>query len=51
MSTHVFVAVGTFLLAIITAYAAFRLYDLPVREWLKSKLFKVNNSRKKEGIR
>lgn len=51
VSTHVFVAVGTFLLAIITAYAAFRLYDLPVREWLKSKLFKVNNSRKKEGIR
>lgn len=50
-STHVFVAVGTFLLAVITAYAAFRLYDIPVREWLKSKLFKVNNSKKKEGVR
>ena len=25
--------------AILVAYGAYRLYDLPVREWLKKKLF------------
>ena len=38
--THIFVAVSTFLLAILIAYGAYRLYDLPVREWLKKQLFK-----------
>ena len=28
------------ILAILVAYAALRIYDLPVREWLKNKLFK-----------
>ena len=38
-STHVFVAVCIFVLAIAIAYASFKLYDVPVREWLKKKLF------------
>lgn len=41
VSTHIFVAVSIFLLAICVAYASYRLYDLPVREWLKKKLFKA----------
>ena len=41
LSMHIFVAVCIFLLAIGLAYAALRLYDLPVREWLKHKLFKI----------
>ena len=41
LSMHIFVAVCVFLLAIGLAYAALRLYDLPVREWLKHKLFKT----------
>lgn len=40
LSTHIFVAACIFLLAILVAYASYRLYDLPVREWLKKKLFK-----------
>ena len=42
LATHIFVAVSTFLLAILVAYGAYRLYDLPVREWLKKKLFNSN---------
>ena len=38
-STHVFVAVSIFILAIAIAYASLKLYDEPVREWLKRKLF------------
>lgn len=38
-SVHVFVAVGVFFLSIALAYAALRLYDLPIREWLRKKLF------------
>ena len=38
-STHIFVAVSLFGLAIAIAYASLRLYDEPVREWLKHKLF------------
>lgn len=37
---HIFVAVCIFILAIFVAYGAYKLYDLPVREWLKKKLFK-----------
>lgn len=38
-STHVFVAVCIFFLAIGIAYASLKLYDEPAREWLKQKLF------------
>ena len=40
LGTHIFVAVCIFVLAILVAYGAYKLYDLPVREWLKKKLFK-----------
>ena len=39
LGTHIFVAVCIFVLAILVAYVAYKLYDLPVREWLKHKLF------------
>lgn len=45
LSQHIFVAACILLLAIGFAYAAFRLYDMPVREWLKSKLFDVRKKR------
>ena len=44
LGTHIFVAVCIFVLAILVAYGAYRLYDLPVREWLKHKLFKTSAS-------
>ena len=40
LATHIFVAVSVFILSIVVAYAAYKLYDLPVREWLRKKLFK-----------
>ncbi|MBR5656044.1 MAG: acyltransferase [Prevotella sp.] len=39
LSTHIFVAVCIFILAILVAYGAYKLYDLPIREWLKRKWF------------
>lgn len=36
---HIALGVSTVILAVLTAYASHRLYDLPVREWLKQKLF------------
>jgi len=39
LGMHIFVAVCIFFLAIGLAYAALKLYDLPVREWLKNHLF------------
>ena len=42
--THVLVAVSIFFLAIGLAYAALKLYDLPVREWLKNRLFTTSSS-------
>jgi peptidoglycan/LPS O-acetylase OafA/YrhL len=45
LGTHVFVAVSLFFLAIGLAYAALKLYDLPVREWLKNKLFTKSASK------
>lgn len=42
LGTHIFVAVSIFLLAILVAYGAYKLYDLPVREWLKKNLFNLN---------
>jgi len=41
LSTHIFLSVCIFLLAILIAYGAYRLYDLPVREWLKKKWFTI----------
>ena len=43
LATHIFVSVGIFVLAILMAYASYKLYDLPVREWLK----KVSSNKKK----
>ena len=40
LSIHLFVAVSIYILAILLAYSAYKLYDLPVREWLHKKLFK-----------
>ena len=39
LSAHIFVSVCIFVLAILVAYGAYKLYDLPMREWLKKKLF------------
>lgn len=39
VSIHVFVAFCILILAIVIAYASLKLYDEPVREWLKQKLF------------
>ena len=39
-STKIAFSVSLFILAIFVAYASLKLYDLPVREWLKKKLFK-----------
>lgn len=39
-SQHIMVAVSIFCIAIAMAWASLKLYDEPVREWLKNKLFK-----------
>lgn len=39
ISTHIFVSICIFIMAIAIAYASLKLYDLPVREWLKRKMF------------
>jgi peptidoglycan/LPS O-acetylase OafA/YrhL len=39
-STHVAVAVSLYVLAVFMAWAAYKLYDVPVRDWLRRKLFK-----------
>ena len=44
LGQHIFVAVGIFILAILVAYGAYKLYDLPVREWLKRKWFPSKTS-------
>jgi hypothetical protein len=36
---HIAVGISLFILAISVAWAALKLYDLPVRAWLKTKLF------------
>ncbi len=47
LSMHIFVSVCIFILAILVAWGAYKLYDVPVREWLKSKLFvRVSNENK-----
>ena len=45
LGTHILVAVSIFLLAIGLAYASMKLYDLPVREWLKRKLFQTSETK------
>ena len=45
LGMHIFVAVSIFFLAIGLAYAALKLYDLPIREWLKGKLFKTSTAK------
>lgn len=37
IGTHIAVSVSILLLAIGIAYASYKLYDLPVREWLRKK--------------
>lgn len=40
LMVHVLVGVSVFLLAVFTAWAAYKMYDVPAREWLKKKLFR-----------
>lgn len=37
LGTHIFFAIGIFLLSIFIAYASLKVYDEPVRKWLKEK--------------
>ncbi|MGM9843407.1 MAG: acyltransferase family protein [Muribaculaceae bacterium] len=39
-ATHAMVSISIFLISVALAYAAFRLYDLPVRSWLKKAFLK-----------
>lgn len=39
LMVHVLVGVSIFLLDVFTAWAAYKMYDVPAREWLKKKLF------------
>ncbi len=36
---RIFVGIGVFILSLLVAYASLKLYDIPVREWLKKRLF------------
>jgi peptidoglycan/LPS O-acetylase OafA/YrhL len=45
LGTHIFVAVSIFLLSICLAYSSLKLYDLPIREWLKNNLFVKSTSK------
>lgn len=40
LSSHLFVGVSLFVLSIVVAYASLKLYDLPLREWLKEQVLK-----------
>ena len=51
LAQHIFVAVSIFILSILVAYGAYCLYDLPVREWLKKKLFKSAIKREESDTR
>lgn len=44
LAQHIMVNVGLFFMAIMTAYASYKLYDVPVRDWLRRKLFKSSQS-------
>ncbi len=37
---HVMVGVSVFLIAVLTAWAAYKMYDVPARDWLKKKWFR-----------
>lgn len=39
LGQNILISLSVFVASILLAYGAFRLYDLPVREWLKNKLF------------
>ena len=39
LSQHISLNIGIYCLAIFNAYAAWKLYDMPVRQWLRRKLF------------
>ena len=39
LAVHIILNIGVVALSVFTAWAAFKLYDEPVREWLKGKLF------------
>lgn len=43
LGTHIWVAVSIFIASIAVAYASLKLYDEPVREWLKNKFLKSRN--------
>ena len=45
IGTHIFVAITTFILAIGIAWASLKLYDEPVREWLRNHWIKKMNSK------
>jgi peptidoglycan/LPS O-acetylase OafA/YrhL len=42
-SQHVMVNIGIYCLILMVAYAAYKLYDIPVRSWLKQKLFTITS--------
>jgi peptidoglycan/LPS O-acetylase OafA/YrhL len=37
LAQHIAVSVSVFILAFVIAWAAYKLYDIPVREWLSRK--------------
>lgn len=39
LGQNILISLSVFVASILLAYGAYRLYDLPVREWLKNKLF------------
>ena len=41
LGENVMMCCGLYVMSIVTAYAGYKLYDIPVREWLKGKLFAV----------
>lgn len=41
LGQHILVAVSIFIMAVLLAYAVLQLYDLPIREWLRKKIFPV----------
>ena len=47
LSTHVAVAVCVYVMAVANAWAAYKLYDLPVRAWLKARLFPAKEKRRR----
>ena len=45
-STYVFVGVSVFIMSIMLAYASYKLYDLPVREWLANRFLRKKTNTK-----